>query len=456
MIVIRTARALALLAGLALASGAWAADPEVLERARKLLAENNPKQAFVELMATPDLTGMPEYDYLLGVAALDSGKFEDAIIAFERVLATNPNHAGAQMDLGRAYFALGSYDLAEAAFKRLKAANPPAPALQALNQYLEAIQVRRREITPGWTGFAEMQLGYDSNLTGVPGDFGAASQQSFNITVDPTGNSIKRDAAYVEALGYLEYSYPLSQGWSLFAGGGARGRAYKSESDFDILSGDLRAGGALNRGPSQWRASVGYQKYTQDGDAPGDPKPTNDRNTANAMFEWRHSLDTRNQVGLGLQLTSVRFPDNKIDDFDQIYLSGSWLRSFEGKGTPLVYTSLFVTDDHAKNTFEDGVTDKSKNLAGGRIYGQYSLSPKLQTFGALGYVYRRDRDEFAPSTVVARGRDSFGELLVGITWQFMERCAVRTQWSYTRNESNIDIFDYDRNEVSTAVRCDLF
>ena len=241
MIVIHTARAVALLAGLALASGAWAADPEVLERARKLLAENNPKQAFVELMATPDLTGMPEYDYLLGVAALESGKFEDAIIAFERVLATNPNHAGAQMDLGRAYFALGSYDLAEAAFKRLKAANPPAPALQALNQYLEAIQVRRREITPGWTGFAEMQLGYDSNLTGVPGDFGAASQQSFNITVDPTGNSIKRDAAYVEALGYLEYSYPLSQGWSLFAGGGARGRAYQDESNFNILSGDVRA-----------------------------------------------------------------------------------------------------------------------------------------------------------------------------------------------------------------------
>jgi len=456
MIVLRTVRAMALLAGLSYALGAWAADPQVLERARKLLAENNPKQAYVELMAAQDLTGNPEYDYLLGVAALDSGKFEDAIIAFERVLAVNPNHAGAQMDLGRAYFALGSFDLAETAFKRLKAANPPAPALQALNQYLEAIQVRRREITPGWTGFAEMQLGYDSNLTGVPGDFGAASQQSFNITVDPTGNSIKRDAAYVEALGYLEYSYPLSQGWSLFAGGGARGRAYHDESDFDILSGDLRAGGALNRGPTQWRASVGYQKYTQDGDAPGEPQPTNDRNTANAMLEWRHSLDTRNQVGVGLQLTSVRFPDNKIDDFDQVYLSGSWLRSFEGKGTPLLYTSLFVTDDHAKNTFDDGVTDKSKNLAGGRVYGQYSLNPKLQTFGALGYVYRRDKDEFARSTVVARGRDRFAELLVGVTWQFMERCAVRTQWSYTRNESNIDIFDYDRNEVSTAVRCDLF
>ncbi|APV51311.1 hypothetical protein BWI17_17435 [Betaproteobacteria bacterium GR16-43] len=452
----RMPRVVALCFALAFATGSLAADPQVLDRARKLLADSNPKQAYMELIGAPEMTGTPEYDYLLGVAALDSSRFDEAIIAFERVLAVVPNHAGAQMDLGRAYFALGSYDLAEAAFRRLKDSNPPAAALQALNQYLEAIQMRRRETTPGWTGFAEMQLGYDSNLTGVPGDFGAASQQSFNITVDPTGNSIKRDAAYLEALGYLEYSYPLSRGWSVFAGGGARGRAYYDESKFNILAGDLRAGAALNNGPSQWRGSLGYQHYAQEGDAPGDPKPTNDRNTGNAILDWRYAINTRNQLGLGLQLSSVRFPDNRIDDFDQVYLSASWLRTIESKGTPLFYLTSFVTNDKAKNTFDDGVTDKSKNLVGVRSYIQYSLSPKLQVFNALGYVYRRDKDEFARSTTVGRGRDQFGEFLVGLTWQFQERCAVRTQWQYTRNASNIDIFDYDRNEVSTAVRCDLF
>jgi outer membrane protein len=152
----------------------------------------------------------------------------------------------------------------------------------------------------------------------------------------------------------------------------------------------------------------------------------------------------------------VLFPENRIDDFDQIYFSGSWLRSFEGKGTPLLYLTGFVTDDKAKNKFDDGVTDKSKNLAGARSYFQYSYTPKLQIFNVLGVVLRKDKDAFARSTTVEKGKDTFFEFALGLTWQFQEKCAVRTQWSYTQNASNIDIYDFNRNEVSTAVRCDLF
>ena len=125
--------------------------------------------------------GQPEFDYLLGVAALDSGKLEEAIIAFERVLALIPNHAGAQMDLARAYYAAGSFDLAEGAFVKLRESNPPPAAQQAINRYLEAIQSRKRQTQAGWSGFGELGLGYDTNITGVPVDFGSAAQQSFNL-----------------------------------------------------------------------------------------------------------------------------------------------------------------------------------------------------------------------------------------------------------------------------------
>jgi hypothetical protein len=45
------------------------------------------------------------FDYLLGIAALDSGKPDRATIAFERVLAVNPNFAGARLDLAIYVFA---------------------------------------------------------------------------------------------------------------------------------------------------------------------------------------------------------------------------------------------------------------------------------------------------------------------------------------------------------------
>src|SRR5690348_13808938 len=127
-------------AALLAASSAFAADDPAIESGRRLLAAGNAKQAYTELAAAQSrLSGMPEFDYLFGVASLDSGHIEDAIIAFERVLAVMPNHAGAQMDLARAYYAAGSFDLAEAAFLKLRGANPPQAALIAINRYLDAI-----------------------------------------------------------------------------------------------------------------------------------------------------------------------------------------------------------------------------------------------------------------------------------------------------------------------------
>jgi tetratricopeptide (TPR) repeat protein len=421
-----------------------------------LLGAGNAKQAFAELEALQNtLGGKPAFDYLLGVAALESGRLEDAIIALERVLALVPNHAGAQMDLARAYYAAGSFDLAEAAFAKLQASSPPPAAQSAIARYLEAIRVRKGQTQAGWTTFGELGLGYDSNLTGVPTNFGAAAQQSFNlIGIEATGNAVKRSAPFVQGAIGTEYSRPLTRGWSVFAGGDLRGRAYRKERNFDSFGADLRAGAALNHGQSQWRGMANYLEFRQEGDAPGEPKPTNDRRMAGAALDWRHALDTRTQLGIGVQGNAVRFPENAIEDFNQVYLSVSWLHSFERKGVPLLYLTGFVSDDRAIHEFADG-TSKSKNLAGARGYLQYSLDSKVQAFGGLGVVVRRDKDAFARSTEVEKGRDVFGEVSAGVLWNFREKCALRLLWAFTRNDSNIDIYDFNRHEISSSIRCEM-
>lgn len=432
------------------------ADPQAIGQARALLQAGNAKGAYEMLLPLQDkLTGEPEYDYLLGVASLDSGRLEEAIVAFERVLALLPNHAGAQMDLARAYYAAGSFDLAEAAFVRLRESNPPGAAQEAINRYLEAIQARKHQTRAGWTGFGEMGWGYDSNITGVPVDFGSAAQQSFNlIGIEATGNSIKRSAYFAQAAAGAEYSRPLTRGWSLFAGGEARGRGYRHESDFNSLAAEVRAGASRNLGPDQWRTTLSYLEFRQQGAAPGEPQPTNDRRMLSLGGDWRRALDTRTQVGASLQFNAVRFPDNEIEDFDQVFAALSWLRSFEGKGVPMLYLTAFASEDRARNEAFDGAT-KSKSLLGVRSYLQYSLTPKLQAYNALAAIHRRDKDDFARSTEVQRGRDYYGEATVGLQWEFRDRCALRVQYAYSGNRSNIDIYDFNRHEVSSTIRCDV-
>jgi outer membrane protein len=432
------------------------ADPEALERARGLIASGNARQAYAELAKLQDqLTGTPEFDYLLGVAALDSGRNDEAIIAFERVLALMPNHAGAQMDLARAYYAAGSVDLAEAAFIKLRESNPPPAAQQAIARYLEAIHQRKREAQAGWLIHSELGTGYDSNITGVPVDFGAAAQQAFNLVgIEATGNSVKRSAPFAAGALGAEYARPLGSGWTAFVGGEVRGRAYRREADFNSATGEAHAGGALTAGRNQWRAAASYLAFQQEGAAPGEPKPTNDRRMAGVSFDWRHGLDSKTQVGLGLQLNRVTFPKNEIEDFDQLFFSGSWLRSFDRQGAPLVYLTAFASYDRAPNEFADATT-KSKALGGLRSYAQYSISPKLQLFSGAAVVHRRDRDEFARSTEVASGRDTYGELSFGAQWLFRDACQLRLQYAYSLNRSNIDIFDFKRHEISSMIRCEL-
>ena len=432
------------------------ADPQALERARSLLAAGNAKQAYAELAPLQDkLTGQPEYDYLLGVAALDSGKIDEAIVAFERVIALMPNHAGAQMDLARAYYAAGSFDLAEAAFVKLRAANPPPAAQSAINRYLDAIQARRHQARAGWTAYTELGLGYDSNITGVPVDFGGAALQSFNlIGIEPTGNSVKRSAPFIQGALGGEYTSPLGRGWSWFAGGELRGRAYHDETDFNSAHVEAHGGAAYTAGANQYRALGSLLAFNQEGAAPGEPRITNDRRMGGVTLDWRHALDPRTQVGTALQLNAVRFPDNPIEDFDQALFALSWMKSFERKGLPLLYVTAFVTEDRARTELFDG-TSKSKNLYGGRLYGEYSLRPKLQLFGGVAVIQRRDKDPFARSTTVENGRDTYGEASVGAQWEFRDKCALRVQYAYSTNRSNIDIYDFNRHEIMSMIRCDI-
>jgi tetratricopeptide (TPR) repeat protein len=432
------------------------ADPQALERARSLIAAGNAKEAWSVLEPLQaKLTGQPEYDYLLGVAALDSGRIEEAIVAFERVIALVPNHAGAQMDLARAYYAAGSFDLAEASFQRLRAANPPPAAQAAIGRYLDAIQLRRHQASAGWTAFSELGLGYDSNLTGVPGDFGAAALQSFNLAgIEPTGNSVKRSAPFVQGALGGDYISPLGGGWSWFFAGELRGRAYHQESDFNSASAMALAGAAHKAGANQYRVSGSLLSFMQEGAAPGEPRITNDRRMGGVSLDWRHALDSRTQFGASLQVNAVRFPDNPIEDFDQAYLALSWLKSFERRGLPLLYLTAFATDDRARNELFDGTT-KSKNLAGARAYFEYSLDPKLQLFGGAAAIHRRDKDAFARSTTVEDGRDTYVEASVGTQWKFRDKCALRLQYTYPTNHSNIDIYDFNRHEIASTIRCDI-
>jgi outer membrane protein len=433
------------------------ANPALYEEAKRLIAAMNAKQAYMLLIAKQDtLTGVVEFDYLLGVAALDSGKVDESIIAFERVLAVQPNNAGAQLDLARAYFTVGSLDLAEGTFRKLKALNPPPAALQAIDRYLQAISERRRAARRMASVWGELAFGYDTNLTAVPNDFTTAIQQAFNLAgVSPTGNSIKRKAGFLGAGVGADLIVPISERWNGYVGGDLRGRGYQRENEFNSGTAETRAGAFWDRGPHQVRFTASYNAFFQQGDAPGEPKPTNDRRAAVVGSEYRYSLSNTRQVGVGVAAAQTRFPKNNVEDFNSTIASLSLTNVFPGKYSPTWQLTLFGSNDKAVRTLADGVTDKSKKIAGIRSYQQVSFNDKLSLFSSLGYAQRRDDRAFARATAIEFGRDKLADGSLGVNWRFQPACNMRAQWAGSRNDSNIAIYDYTRHEVSSTIRCEF-
>ncbi len=433
------------------------ANSKLFQEARLLIAEVKAKQAYMLLIVEQDkLIGNVEYDYLLGVAALDSGKIDESIIAFERVLAIQPKNAGAQLDLARAYYTAGSLDLAEGTFRKLKALSPPAAAIDAIDKYLAAIEQRRIAARRQIAMWSETTIGYDTNLTGVPNDFSSAVQQAFNLAgVLPTGNSLKRKAPFLGAALGLDLVLPLSASWNGYLGGDVRGRGYRKEASFNSGTADARAGASWERGVHQIRLNSSYNAFWQQGDAPGEPRPTNDRRAATASTEYRLSLSSSTQLTVGLIGAQTRFVTNNTEDFNSGVGTMSLLNAWSMKGSPITQLTLFRSNDRAVRKLADGVTDKSKQLTGIRAFAQFSAGDRLSFFQSIGVTDRVDKFGFARATTIEFGKDVLSDVTLGVNWRFRADCSMRAQWLASRNRSNIAIYEYTRQEASSTIRCEM-
>ena len=195
------------------------ASPLDLERARHLILEGKPDKAYILLQPYEfEQAGNSGFDYLLGLAALNSGQADKASLILERVLATDPLHAAARVDLGRAYFMLGDIEHARAEFTRAKALNPPLAAQVVIQQYLAKIDTTGKPQPPRLNGYLEAGSGYNSNINNATDQSRISVPTLLNIPLSLNPANVKIADRYWGLAAGGEGVYPVSATWSLYAG----------------------------------------------------------------------------------------------------------------------------------------------------------------------------------------------------------------------------------------------
>ena len=145
----RHVKVLAAVVLLMAALGAQGAD---LTRLQELVESGNAAAYPLARTLSADYAGNPDFDYLYGRAALDSGHPNEAIFALQRVIINRPSDDRARLLLAQAYLRNGERVLARRELDIVLEHSPPAIAKQArwaIRTLIEPLSPQMREPSRG-------------------------------------------------------------------------------------------------------------------------------------------------------------------------------------------------------------------------------------------------------------------------------------------------------------------
>ncbi|MBU3898125.1 MAG: tetratricopeptide repeat protein [Gammaproteobacteria bacterium] len=437
---------------------------QALREAEALLKAGQPAQAYSLLQPLEfERSGEVRFDYLLGVAALDSGQPDKATLAFERVLAVDPNFAGARLDMARAYYQLGDLPRAKTEFEAVLKQDPPEAARVTIQKYLMAIAAYEQAKLTRITGYAEAVVGHDSNIANSSTDSFTFAANSPWIPFIPGGQlpaASQLSGVYEGVNAGVDISRSLNASWGWFAGADLRQHGNSSESDYNTKSLDGRVGVKLLQAQNVYKLSLtGGQVDTAD---------TTHRNARGVNAEWQHVYSPANQVSAFAQWAQYRasgFPatspgtDARIEgDTDQTVLGVGWVHILaDGKqalfGSVYAGRELDVAPVISAGLPNGGRTDGKKDFYGARLGGQMALSDKWDGTASLGWQ-SASYGNVNPMIMANRSEFQY-DLTLGLAWHLDKWWTLKPQIAYSTKRSNIALYGFDRTDVSVTIRRDF-
>ena len=160
--------------------------------------------------------GDPDFDYIFGLAALESGDANDSFFALERVAATATDsglRALARLELAKAYFVTNNLPAPENLFNAVLATNPPPNVQQNIQFFLQLIAARQNAQTPTLNWTVSPVIGSDSNANSATSNGLIDTPLIGQIELDPAGQETEDN--FSNTILTMAYQYPFTRDRSL-------------------------------------------------------------------------------------------------------------------------------------------------------------------------------------------------------------------------------------------------
>lgn len=388
----------------------------------------------------PSQAGEARFDFLFGLAAARVGEYDQAIFAFERVLAHNPNLHPARLELAASHLALGNTSQAKYYLNQLQTAQPkPAKeVMQAVQLYTAAVKaqeegrmVAKSQGKPSF--FVETRLGLDGNPASQGGKevllFGWLPWQQA-VSASTTTHSLKAGASYFKQ---------QASNWGWFVGGNASQTGFHNHHNLDYYSASAQAGGFLLG--QDWRLSLPVQASYQERD---------DKNKLSLFSlgtDFTKQLNNKTDVNVYTQLASLNFkPSKNLNSL--IFNLGTSLSYKYSSALTLSAGPLLGIETAEKSNNKHN----SRNLYGFNTEAFVYLSNT--SYLNLSFSYIESANKKLDELFLIKRKDETFNLGLKLSHLITKSINFDTQVNFTNQTSNNNLYDYDRMQVSFGLRKD--
>jgi tetratricopeptide (TPR) repeat protein len=412
-----------------------ASDEALLKQGESLIAARRPEDAWQLLSPRQrELAGNPLFDYLLGLAALDSGRIDEAATALQRVLASQPGFLGARMELARALFEQGQLPEAREQFRFLLDQDPPASTRTVIERYLSVIDRRQQPRGSEWRWAVDLGGGYDSNANGS-----TAETTFLGFTLDPRNR--ETSSAFFELGGSLNHTVGLSARSGLVSHLRVAHRANPDASFIDQTVGHFGSSVVFNFGQTTGSVAINGFKGWLDGRSHQHALNADLGLARRIAGDWE--LATVARVG---RLQYAR-DDLHILDVDRLLGGLALTRHNLGDVSGRLGVAVLTGREDPRRAGSPYGNDK----LGARLFGGWLLRPQSSLYAEA--VWMQSRYE-GVGFFGARRIDRQLSAILGVDVQNWPAVnwTVSPQLRFTDNDSTVSLFRYDRLEAALFVR----
>ncbi len=421
-------------------------------QAENLLQSGQAGEAFELLQAqSAERAGDPEFDLLLGRAANQAGYPDQALFALERVLIAQPQNHAARLEFAQAYLALGDHGSARRELSTLLDYRPPP----GVNSHAERLLVEMGqkkmelpvELEPQQAGgksrlraHLDVKFGNDSNVN--------SATSAADVTL-PGGQVIilsdesrERDDNFME-LGFgAGIEQPFSQNHAVFFSVSGSQRNNFQAKPFNTRLLGLKTGWSFRQEKNQFRVTLQFDEFD-----------VADRTLSYFKAitpEWSRAVSANDWLSAYGRVGRLTYSDQASRDVDTVLLGGGWTHRFSSYGALLSLGAYYGNDDA-----------RSDNSAfNGRDYHALSLDLRWNPFPRhTPYVnivaQKMNYDALRPEFAQTRD-DNLYQATLGWRWQADPAWSFNAETRYSRNHSNIPLFEYDRTLLTLGARYDFY